>query len=163
MNPPNPPNASDPPNPPNASDPPNRGPLGVDHVTMACEDFRQFVTTWAVPEGADDELVFLEDLLAAWLDAGAGIESTAADYDHFLQVVMAIIDGVLTGVISLDRQGPDGRPYARWMIGLVPPRRNGSVLSRMGYDHVVHQTLEARRSEELTAELRRLLPESGQA
>lgn len=118
------------------------------HITKSRDSFATFVATY-VPTDVHDRRVYLEPLLAGWLYAGPGIEDTAATYDHFLQVTIAIIDAILKGTLTLDYQGPDTTPYKRRMIGLQDPRLGANVLSRMGYDQVVHQTTEDRRSDEL--------------
>lgn len=135
------------------------GSLAADYVAMGCEDFQHFVTTWTPPEVVEDERVSLEELLAAWLYAGMGIESTAASYDHFLQVVLCILDGVLKGTVSLDYDGKETTPFPRRLVGLTSPKLIGNVLTRFGYDQLVHQTLEGRRSEELDHRLRQLTGE----
>ncbi|SCD48436.1 hypothetical protein GA0115240_110710 [Streptomyces sp. DvalAA-14] len=118
------------------------------HVELSRDDFADFVSRYA-PTGALDWGVYLEPLLAGWLFAGLGIESTAAQYDHFLQVVVSIIDAILKSSLSLNYRGAELKPHERRMIGLQDPTLGANVLSRMGYDQVVHQTLEGRRSEEL--------------
>ncbi|WNI14693.1 hypothetical protein [Actinacidiphila sp. ITFR-21] len=117
-------------------------------VTEARDSFQGFVTQHTDPD-IDDSGVYLETLLAQWLYMGMGIEDTAADYDHFLQVVLAIADGVMQRTLSLDYSGPDTAPYRRYISGLVDPKRGNSVLTRIGYDQLVGQTQEGRRSEEL--------------
>lgn len=116
------------------------------HIELSRDDFARFVSTYT-PTDLHDMEAYLEPLLAGWLYVGPGIESTAANYDHFLQVVVSITDAILKGSLSLDYRGPDMAPYRRRLIGLQDPNLGASVLSRMGYDQVVHQTLEGRRSE----------------
>lgn len=131
------------------SPPTNESAVPVDgHIPPSSDCFQQFVSRWA-PSDLHERKVYLEPLLAGWLYDGPGVESTAANYDHFLQVVMFIIDAILKGTLCLDYRGPDSPPYKRRMIGLQDPALGANVLSRMGFDQVVHQTLEGRRSEEL--------------
>lgn len=102
-------------------------------VTEARDNFQRFVIQHTNPE-ADDSGVYLETLLAQWLYLGTGIEDTLASYDHFLQVVLAITDGVMQRTLSLDYSGPDVPPYRRYIPGLVDPKRGISVLTRIGYE-----------------------------
>jgi hypothetical protein len=118
------------------------------YVTEARDNFQRFVTQHTDPD-IDDSSVHLETLLAEWLYIGRGIEATAASYDHFLQVVLAIADGVMQTTLRLDYSGPDAPPYRRYIPGLVDPKGVQSVLTRVGYDQLVWQTQEGRRSEEL--------------
>ncbi|MFC4033073.1 hypothetical protein ACFO3J_16490 [Streptomyces polygonati] len=64
---------------------------------------------------------------------------------------------MLKGMICLDYGGKATAPFPRRLVGLTDPKLGGNVLSRMGYDQLVHQTLEGRRSEELSAELHGVL------
>ncbi|MFJ2953559.1 hypothetical protein [Streptomyces sp. NPDC087270] len=118
------------------------------HIDQARDCFRDFVTTYA-PTDVHTTDVYLEPLLAGWLHTGPGIESTAGAYDHFLQAVLDITDAILTGTLCLDYAGPDAPPYPRRLIGLQDPRAGANVLSRMGYDCLVHDTLEGRRAEDV--------------
>jgi hypothetical protein len=117
------------------------------HIEQARDRFADFVRTYN-PTDIHDQDVYLEPLLAGWLYEGNGIEATAASYDHFLQTVLAITDAILNGTLSLDYAGPDTPPYPGRLIGLQDPTLAANVLSRMGHDCCVHQTLEGRRSEE---------------
>jgi hypothetical protein len=129
--------------------------MSVDgHVELSRDDFAEFVCTYTPTDMRTPE-VYLEPLLAGWLYVGMGIESTAAGYDHFLQVVVSVIDAIMKGTLSLDYRGPELEPHKRRLIGLQDPGLGANVLSRMGYDQVIHQTIEARRSEELRVLLNR--------
>ncbi|WP_328469565.1 hypothetical protein [Streptomyces sp. NBC_00448] len=126
-------------------------PLPIDgHIDQARDCFRDFVTNYA-PTDVHTTGVYLEPLLAGWLYAGPGIESTAGLYDHFVQAVLAITDAIFAGTLSLDYAGPDAPPYPRQLIGLRDPNMGANVLSRMGHDLLVHQTLEGRHVEDVRA------------
>ncbi|MBD0736442.1 hypothetical protein [Streptomyces sp. CBMA29] len=116
------------------------------HVEMSCEEFQAFVSLWR-PSETCAATVYLEPLLAGWLSGGSGIECTAANYDHFLQAVVLIIDAILSGRLSLDYHGPHAEPYRRFLAGLHDPNVGGNVLSRMGFDYIVRQTEKGRGSE----------------
>ncbi|MFF7194112.1 hypothetical protein ACFZAM_10435 [Streptomyces sp. NPDC008079] len=114
---------------------------------MSCEEFQAFVSLWRPSETCAPK-VYLEPLLAGWLSEGSGIECTAANYDHFLQAVVLIIDAILSGRLSLDYRGPHAAPYARSLAGLHDPNVGGNVLSRMGFDYIVRQTAKDRCSKD---------------
>ncbi|WNI14704.1 hypothetical protein [Actinacidiphila sp. ITFR-21] len=81
-------------------------------------------------------------------------------------MVLAITDGVMQGTLSLDYSGPDTAPYRRYVLGLVDPKRGTSVLTRLGFDQLVWQRQEGRRSEELEQRIAATLanpPEQGVA
>ncbi|MEW2544870.1 hypothetical protein AB0910_03670 [Streptomyces sp. NPDC047002] len=113
-----------------------------------------------MPGDTDDSVVHLDELLGPWLRTGHGTEATAANYDHFLQVVVCVVQDLLTGSASLDYLGGGKRRHTRRMAGLISPG-DGNILSRMGYDHLVHQTLEIQRTREPRAALRRPSPVDG--
>lgn len=54
----------------------------------------------------------------------------------------------MRGTLCLDYTGPDA-PYRRHVPGLVDPKYEINVLTRIGYDRLVWQPLDGRRSEEL--------------
>jgi hypothetical protein len=118
------------------------------YVAEARDSFQRFVSNHTDPD-VDDCAVYLETLLAEWLYLGMGIEATAATYDHFLQVALAVVDGVMQGTLCLDYNGPAASPYRRRILGLVQPERDNSILTRFGYDQLVWQTQDGRRAEAL--------------
>ena len=124
-------------------------PMAIDgHILQARDAFADFITTYAPPEGPTTD-VFLEPLLAAWLTSGNGIDATAGLYDHFLQTAIAIIDATLTNTLPLDYAPEDVPQHPRHLIALEDPTSTTSVLSRLGHDRLVHETLETRRAEDL--------------
>ncbi|MFC4032123.1 hypothetical protein ACFO3J_11570 [Streptomyces polygonati] len=133
--------------------------MTTDLIAEVKANFKRFVSGHTDPD-IDDTTVYLETLLAEWLYIGMGIEATAANYDHFLQVVLAITDDVLQGTARLDYSGPEAARYRRSISGLVDPKRGDSVLTRFGYDRLVWQTQEGRRSDELRGLVARTLTTS---
>lgn len=124
-------------------------PMAIDgHILQARDAFADFITTYAPPEGPTTD-VYLEPLLAAWLTTGNGIDATAGLYDHFLQTAMAIIDATLTNTLPLNYTPADAPHHPRHLTALHDPTSTTSVLSRLGHDRLVHETLETRRAEDL--------------
>jgi hypothetical protein len=118
------------------------------HVQQARDSFGEFVTACA-PLDVGERDVYLEPLLAAWLGDDSGIDLTAGLYDHFLQVVLAVTDAILTGALTLDYRGPDAPAHPRRLAGLQDPRAATSVLNRIGHDRFVQEVLEDRRVEDV--------------
>jgi hypothetical protein len=116
------------------------------------QNFAHFAATFE-PAETGSAGTCLEPLLAGWLAVGDGIDYTAANYDHFLQTTLHIIDAITSGILSLDYRGPDLPPRPRCLSGLTDPSPNSdNVLTRLGFDRMIYETLKLRRVERLREE-----------